>query len=222
LSQHEIPYAAREFYEDPSVVESYERVRFGGVLGRYRYRREQHGVAANIAALPTGVEILDLPCGIGRWWPLLGTKAARIVARDISSAMVERARTNAANATIPIDVSTGDAEHIDLPDGAIDFVFSHALTKHLPIPVQHRVLKEFARVARRGIVCSFSVVTGPKYEIWRRRGLVESFPLLPEQLDWLIGDIGMELVAANSCTTPLGIEQSVLMLRRDIQTPSAS
>jgi SAM-dependent methyltransferase len=136
--------------------------------------------------------------------------------------MVERARTNAASTHVPVDVSTGDAEHIDLPDGAVDFVFSHALTKHLPIPVQHRVLKEFARVARRGIVCSFSVVTGPKYEMWRRRGLVESFPLLPEQLDWLVGDIGMERVAANSCTTPLGVEQSVLMLRRDAQPPSAS
>jgi ubiquinone/menaquinone biosynthesis C-methylase UbiE len=204
-------YGAKTAYESREVVGNYEADRFSSLLGRYRHAREQRAARRIIDALEEAITVLDCPCGNGRWWPMLRRKASSIVAVDISEEMVAAAGAKAARMGFPVRVSRGDAENLLLEDDAVDYVFSFALTKHLPPPVQLRVLQEFARVARRGVVCSFGIFTHLTYELWRRRGLVESYPLMLEQLEWMAREAGLSLTRRERCTTPVGVEHIVLL-----------
>lgn len=202
-------YSAKNAYTVEGTAESYEKIRFTGFLGRYRYRREQNAVRKLISTIPERALILDCPCGTGRWWAALSKRASAIVAMDVSEEMLNYARKQAETYAVPISVMKGDAEHIALPDDSVDFVFSHALTKHLPVPLQYQVLAEFARVARKGVICSFGIFTHLTYEFWRRRKLIESYPVIPEELNWMAKQAGLIVERAIPCTTPLGVEHTV-------------
>jgi len=211
-SEPEYPYSARTAYAPGQSRSEYEQSRFSGVLGRYRNAREQRAVIGFIDSLPRDVTFADCPCGSGRWWPVLARRASKIQAFDLSPGMLRHATEEALEHELGIEVSEGDAENLPLPDGSVDYVFSFALTKHLPIPVQFRVLGEFARVARRGVLASFSVLSPLSYAFWRLRGLnlKESYCVLPEQLQWMAESAGLEIQAMRQCTTPLGVERFVL------------
>ncbi len=212
--QPEAEYIARSHYLDEEVATGYEAKRFSGRSGRYRYSREQAGVRAILDQLPGDLHVLDLPCGIGRWWPALDRHASRIDGVDISPAMLAEAKKRESTTRADITLNVGDAEALDLPDGSVDLVFSHALMKHLPIPVQYRVLGEFSRVSRDWVVCAFSIVEPLTYQVWRRRSFVDSFPLIPEQLRDLADSAGLRIVDRKKCTTPIGVEYSVLFKKK--------
>lgn len=205
-------YEAKTSYDYGQAV-SYEKVRFSSPLGRYRWQREQAAVSELINRIPPGSSILDCPCGTGRWWSLLLGRASQLTAMDISAGMLEFASKRPEVAANSIKLLTGDAEAIPLDDGAVDYVFSHALTKHLPWPVQYAVFKEFGRVARKGVICSFSVITPLKYQIWRRRKIEASYPILEEELQSLAQHAQLRVVTMRSCTTPIGMERTVLFER---------
>ena len=206
-------YSARDGYTDHTIGVEYERVRFSGVLGGYRWRREQAAVRAVLKQVPQDISILDCPCGTGRWWPLLGTRAREITAIDISPGMLRHASERATRMTIPVNVTAGDAEEIPLPADAVDYTFSFALMKHLPRPIQYRVLSELARVSRLGVICTFGVLGHVSYEVWRRRRISESYPLLVEELEWMAAEAGLRIESMIRCTTPIGVERVIRFTR---------
>jgi ubiquinone/menaquinone biosynthesis C-methylase UbiE len=203
-------YSAKEEYQADSVPVEYERERYSSLLGRYTYGREQRAVGKLVDMLPSGISIADCPCGNGRWWPMLAKKADHIIALDVSRSMLDHASNQTSKFNIEIEVKEGDAENLYLDDNSVDYVFSHALTKHLPIPIQYKVLSEFARVSRLGVICSFGVFTHLSYEIWRHRNLVESYPTFKEELEWMAAAANLKIVTMHKCTTPIGVERTVL------------
>jgi ubiquinone/menaquinone biosynthesis C-methylase UbiE len=208
---NDAPYLAKVAYRDITVAETYERVRYRSALGRYTHWREQRAVGELLERLPDAISMLDCPCGTGRWWPLLRAKASEITALDVSAEMLAYARDRPDLDKADVTFVRGDAESLPLDDDSVDYVFSHALMKHLPVPVQAQVLAEFARVARKGVLCSFPLLNHVTYEVWRRRDLTESFPLLPEQLASLASAAGLNIEAQERCTTPVGVEHCVLL-----------
>jgi len=209
--QQEIEYSAKHSYQDYSVAEDYEKERFSSLFGRYLYRREQDAVGALIDRLPSGIVIADCPCGTGRWWPHLARRASRIIGIDISEGMRQYARDRAASMDLDVEVMSGDAENMPLDDHSVDYTFSHALTKHLPVPVQYRALSEFSRISRKGVICSFGVFTHLNYEIWRRRHIAESYPVFYEELEWMAAAANLRIVEMRKCTSPVGTERTVLL-----------
>ena len=207
----QFPYSAKDGYQDYSAARDYERERYASLVGRYLYRREQKAVGALVDRLPAGVVIADCPCGTGRWWPVLARRARRIIGIDISEGMQRYAGERAATMNLDIEVMPGEAERLPLDDGSVDYTFSHALTKHLPVPVQYQVLAEFSRIARWGVICSFGVFTHLNYEIWRRRRLVESYPVIFEELEWMAAAAGLRIDSLRKCTSPIGTERTVLL-----------
>lgn len=203
-------YLARKAYLDHDTVARYERDRFSGIMGRYRYRREQTAVRGVIQMLPPDLAVLDCPSGVGRWWPTLADRASGITALDVSPAMVAASQERISDVAVPVTTILGVAEGIPMDNGSVDLVFSHALTKHLPVLAQHRVLQEFARVTRKWVISSFSLVQPITYAVWRRRSFKDSYPLLPEQLTDFAKDAGLEIVLRRRCTTPIGVEHTVL------------
>jgi ubiquinone/menaquinone biosynthesis C-methylase UbiE len=204
------PYPARTSYDPYDVAVGYEQVRFSSLVGRYRLSRERRAVAGLLREIPRDVTILDCPCGNGRWWNLLYRKASRVIAVDISDGMLAYAKERADREGRNVEIVKGIAEELPFESGSVDFTFSYALTKHLPLCYQQQALSEFARVARDGVICSFSVLSHTTYEIWRRRSLGDSYPVLPEQLAWMAEAAKLTIVASRKCTTPIGVEHLVL------------
>ena len=214
ISGSDMPYEAKNRYLDPRDVASYETDRYSGRLGRHRWKREQDSVGALIRSLPDGVTMLDCPCGNGRWWPRLAERASAITAVDVSEAMRIAAEQRRSDIDVPVTVQHGDAEALPFEDGSFDVVFSHALTKHLPLTLQQAVLNEFARVSKGFVLSSFSVVTPLTYGVHRLRRNGPGNLLLPEQLDVMAGVAGLEVVASRRCGTVVGVEKTVLFRKR--------
>ena len=210
VKRSDIDYSAKKRYRDEEDVAQYEQLRFSSLVGRYRYYREQRAVSSLIEALPNNILIADCPCGNGRWWNLLVLRANRIVAIDLSPAMLDAAKRRAHDLKAPIEICRGSAEDIPVRDKVVDYSFCHALTKHLPIPIQYQVLMELSRISREGIICTFGIFSHITYEFWRHRKINESFPVWPEALQWMAEAANLRIVKKIKCTTPVGVEHTVL------------
>jgi ubiquinone/menaquinone biosynthesis C-methylase UbiE len=200
-------YGAKLAYQSSESAATYERRPvYSGLLGRMRGVTERRAIGQLVAAMEPGSTVLDCPCGNGRWFEALSARAKRIVARDVSSGMVAHARTRSL-AGVEIDVAVDDAEKLDLAENAVDYTFSFALMKHLPIPVQYRVLREFARVSRKGVMCSFAVFHPVSFAWWSFRKPSESYPVAFQELELMAAEAGLRLERVIKISQPLiGLE----------------
>lgn len=114
--------------------------------------------ALKIAGAPQ--KVLDLPCGAGRFWPVLAESPTRtIIGADNSADMVTIATEHCPKEiTEQFTTLQTSAFAIDLPDGSVDNIFSMRLMHHIG-QAGHRVamLKEFHRVTRDTVILSLWV-----------------------------------------------------------------
>lgn len=126
--------------------------------------------ALKIAGDPAAV--LDLPCGAGRFWPLLAEKADRtILAADNSADMIQVAmQAQPPEITARVNAFQTSAFAIDLNNDAVDCVFCMRLLHHIARP-EHRltILREFHRVSRDTVILSLWV--DGNYKAWKRQRL---------------------------------------------------
>lgn len=97
-----------------------------------------------------GSTVLVLCCGSGMDAEYLVRSGGNVVALDISSGCLERARVRADRYGVNYALVQGDAEHLPFNTGSFDYAFVHDGLHHLPEP--DRAIAEMARVARRGIM----------------------------------------------------------------------
>jgi SAM-dependent methyltransferase len=92
---------------------------------------------------------LDVACGPGLVARAMAPKVASVVGVDVTPAMVELARAEAAAAGLAnVEFRLGDVGRLDLPDDAFDGAICRFAFHHIPVP--GRVLAEMARVVRPG------------------------------------------------------------------------
>lgn len=118
--------------------------------------------------------IVEIGCGIGRVTRALAARAERVLAVDVSPAMLERARDLNPQLT-NVDWILGDGTSLaPVPDGGADGCFSVVVFQHLPDPqMTLGYVREMGRVLRPGGWTAFQVSTRPKVD-WR--------PSLPTRL----------------------------------------
>lgn len=116
--------------------------------------------------------VLDLPCGAGRFWPLLAEKPNRqIFAADNSADMLEIAKASQPMAVLKrVEAFRTSAFAIDLSANAVDCIFCIRLLHHIEQP-EHRltILREFHRVSRDTVILSLWV--DGNYKAWKRKRL---------------------------------------------------
>jgi ubiquinone/menaquinone biosynthesis C-methylase UbiE len=126
--------------------------------------------ALRLAGNPESV--LDLPCGAGRFWPVLAEQPNRsIIGADNSASMVEIAtRSQPASIVARVRPLQTSAFAIDLPDAAVDSIFCMRLMHHIGEP-EHRIkmLREFHRVSRDTVILSLWV--DGNFKAWKRNRL---------------------------------------------------
>lgn len=207
-------YSAKSDYQPHHVAQTYEAVRFSGILGRYRYKREQAAVARILDLLPPNQLILDCPIGVGRWAEELVRRGHRVVGCDVSKAMIETAQARVGGNSQIHGIFLGDAESLPLPDGAVDYAFCHALTKHLPVEVQQSVISELVRVATVGVVLSLSIRDGLQGMLLSARRVPDANAIPLSTLEGWADQLQVEVVTRERCSTPVGFESSFLILKR--------
>lgn len=116
--------------------------------------------------------VLDLPCGAGRFWPLLAEQANRLIIGADNSADMLRTACHAQPPEVvqrvqPLQTS---AFAIDLPDNAVDSIFCMRLLHHVG-QAEHRMalLREFQRVTRDSVIVSLWV--DGNFKSWKRKRL---------------------------------------------------
>ncbi len=120
------------------------------------WRDEQVARKALVLAGQPGL-ILDVPCGVGRFWPLLAEKNNRvIIAADSSAEQLQVAcRLQPASVVKRIRPMVTSVFDIQLPENAVDSIFCMHLM-HLIDDEKRRLvmLTEFQRVTRDTLVIS--------------------------------------------------------------------
>jgi ubiquinone/menaquinone biosynthesis C-methylase UbiE len=133
-----------------SIAETYEEDRISETI----WEKEQQYIAGFVASLEGHETILDLPAGTGRYIPLYTAKGLHVIAADISSDMLEKARKKA-DGQDSVEFLVGDVENLTLEDNACDHVICWRLAHLIQPTVLERVLRLFARVARRTVRIQF-------------------------------------------------------------------
>lgn len=111
---------------------------------------------------PARGRALDFGCGVGRLTQALATRFEAVVGVDISSSMIEAARSH--------DRTDGRATYRvnTRPDlslfetATFDFVYSSKTLQHLPPRFQEVYIREFVRVLRPGGLAVFQTRNGPR------------------------------------------------------------
>ncbi|HKS12876.1 MAG TPA: class I SAM-dependent methyltransferase [Pseudomonas sp.] len=153
-----------------------------GLARRLSHQRDEQMARRALALAGEPGLVLDLPCGAGRFWPLLAEKQNRvIIGADNSAAMLETACASQPPHVVervkPLQTS---AFAIDLPDNAVDSIFCMRLFHHIGDAAHRKtILSEFHRVSRDSVIVSLWV--DGNFKAWRRKKLEQRRSARTEQ-----------------------------------------
>lgn len=144
---------------------------------RLAYWREAQLVRQSLHSAGEPGLVLDLPCGGGRFWPVLAERANRVIlagdrnAEQLGQAMSGHAPTLASRVT-PLEAWV---DAITLGNNAVDCIFCMRLFHRVADAEQRlSILREFFRVSRDTVIISLWV--DGNYRAWRRRRTEQQRP----------------------------------------------
>lgn len=158
FSKKYTPEHARQYFEKHQT----------GLRRRLTTWRENALARRALAIAGEPSTVLDIPCGTGRFWPLLAERPGRrIFAADLNPGMLETARQMRPPELVArVELFEASAFSIPRPDGFVEAVVCIRLLHHIQDP-EHRVLmlKELARVASGTVIVSLWL--DGNYQAWR-------------------------------------------------------
>lgn len=151
---------------------------------RKRHRTDLREKAALIELMEVvgKVDVLDLPCGPGRFNSIWTRYAGHVVLADASQAVLDFIASN-----LPFNASClkTRAESIALPSESVDVVFCHRFLHHVPSrTIRGQIFREFHRVTRRHLILPFYPAGRRNRLRWRWRswlGRVHQHDLLSNE-----------------------------------------
>ena len=135
-----------------------------------RAAQELESLFGRLGADPRGGLCVEVGCGPGRMTAELARRFDRVIAVDVSPAMVERARATVDLDHVEFRAVSGD--RLDgVPDGVADVLVCYLVLQHLPQPaVVTALLREFGRVlepAGEAFVQLPVLAPGWRPQLWR-------------------------------------------------------
>lgn len=144
-------YPARSHYRS-KAASGYDQRRTATRSRRRKWVAEMAALDAVLREFRAGATLLDVPCGTGRFLPLVRDHGLPWIGGDISLDMLHLVRSSGGPETSPPPLFCCDAECLPFPDRAFDYVMSFRFLNLLPEKALQNVLRELGRVARRGVI----------------------------------------------------------------------
>lgn len=211
-------YPAKLVYRGP-LAALYDQERLRSPYRRFIWRREFEVIGRLIRRhVDPGSAILDSPTGTGRFLPWLQEFGLRVTAADISADMLGQARRRVPG--LLERMLRCDCQFLPFADRSFDHVFSLRFLGHLPPPTRVRVLREFGRVARKGLIVGYPILnpaTGLKFNAanllrrMRNRGPRAWWPATERSLKEELREAGLRVVDREGVFEPLE-QVSILIL----------
>ena len=157
MNTKELTFSAKY---DFSQARAYHEKHTASIGRRLSNWREQKIAAKALALAGEPRAVLDLPCGTGRFWPLLAqNKNREILAADNSADMLAVARSAHGPALLDrIRLFQTSAFRIELDGNCVDHIFCMRLMHHITRPADRiAILREFSRVTRETVAISLWV-----------------------------------------------------------------
>lgn len=172
-------------YSAPGAPKRYRQKFRGDPLRRLSAWREQRILQQLLERFGPHASTLDCACGPGRILPELRGAAPRVFAMDLSGPMAHEAADAAPYARCLV----GDACLMPFGTDSVDLAVCMRLIHHFDPEGVAKILGEAARVARKGVLVSFSDADTWKFRHSgsRRRGLTR------EQLAAIASDAGLTM-----------------------------
>ncbi|MBV6822682.1 class I SAM-dependent methyltransferase [Pseudomonas sp. PD9R] len=131
-----------------------------GLAGRLAFWREEQLVRNALYVAGEPGLILDVACGVGRFWSVLAEHANRVIlATDPSQDILDHARTHHSPGLLKrVRTFQSSAFNIGLSENAVDCIFCMQLFQHIACS-EHRLtmLREFHRVSRDTVIIAVHV-----------------------------------------------------------------
>jgi ubiquinone/menaquinone biosynthesis C-methylase UbiE len=146
-------YKAKQSWQSPEKAAAYRVSRDPSQFTRYD--REEKIIKEWLVGLPAQALVLDVPCGTGRFIPLLISKGFRYTGADFSRAMIQEAKQTAGERPT-VGFTNADVEFLPFRSQAVDCVIIWRFLHHIGnAATRQAILREAARVARHKVLVSF-------------------------------------------------------------------
>ena len=186
----------REHYKQTEIAETYDRTRFSSLPGRIFDQLEKRALIRALRELPSGSEIVDVPCGTGRLAEALLNADYRVTGIDVSQAMLDQATRKLAAFGDRFTCRLGDAMQLAPPDRPFAAALCARVLMHFPLDQQIEFLRGVAR--QTGGLVVFNQSYDSPYQRLRRRvkrllrqADPASFPLAEGDIDRLLRGAGL-------------------------------
>ncbi|MGA3031085.1 MAG: methyltransferase domain-containing protein [Candidatus Limnocylindrales bacterium] len=150
-------------YESEAISRAfYEALTPAGLAGRTRTEWDEIVLHDLAELLPPASRILDIGCGYGRLALPLAIAGHSLSGLDLSPAMIEAARENAAAAGLSIPFEVGSMTDLPYEEASFDVVLClwSAFHELLEVDAQTAAIREMSRVLADG---GFGLIEGPPY-----------------------------------------------------------
>jgi SAM-dependent methyltransferase len=158
--------------------------------------------------------VVEIGCGVGRLTRALAGRSRRVLALDVSSEMLARAR-QLNPALVNVTWIHGDGESLaGIGDASADGCFSHVVFQHLPdAELTLGYVREMGRVLRPGGWAAFVLSTDPAVHRprrragWRLAALLGRGPRGQEHPAWLGSHVPLDRLEQTAAEAGLELER---------------
>jgi ubiquinone/menaquinone biosynthesis C-methylase UbiE len=173
-------YYPAKFSYKAEVAEQYDTKRCSSA----KWKREMEAVGSLAAKFERGASILDVPVGTGRFLECYENGKYFVVGLDVSFDMLLQAKIKSEVDNYSLQRIVGDAEKLPIQDKSVDYVICIRLLNWVPERLVGEILKEFCRVARRGVIVSVRVRRSLTFREFVREAVIGLIPTASNTKRW--------------------------------------
>ncbi|MGH7831459.1 MAG: class I SAM-dependent methyltransferase [Candidatus Binatia bacterium] len=146
-------YRRKTLYQDKAVAESYLGERFSSPKGRRENEQTRIALEQAFDKIAGVKNVLDVPCGNGRFSHLFRGKGYRYVGADVSMEMLQvLAGGEGSRESGKFSLVRCDGENLPFKDDAFDCVACIRFLNLVPAAVRRKILSEIRRVSKRWLI----------------------------------------------------------------------
>jgi 2-polyprenyl-3-methyl-5-hydroxy-6-metoxy-1,4-benzoquinol methylase len=119
-----------------------------GLLNWYTDFVQRHSLKQPLRKL-TGVKVLEIGCGVGRWSSRLATNRSTVVGVDISRQMIKKAKSRIARKGLSADFVVASATRLPFASHSFDATLSVTVLQHIvELPLFRSAVSEILRTTK--------------------------------------------------------------------------